>query len=269
MANSKSIKKKKISAKVLILSIIILVLIGVIIFLALTKIEVRTLTYPNATKTTPLIEAINMPKFISFENMTMVGTFIPAVDSEGNGDLTILSVESMPGSGRILVDIDNLLFWSDTQQSIRVARNAAANVTGKNLENYDLVYNIYANASIVGGPSAGAAIAVATIAALEKKDINRSVMITGSMNHDGSIGPVGNIIEKAKAARENKASLFLVPLLQSREVVYDITKHCEKFGWTEICTAEQIPRKINVGDEAGIRVIEVENIQEALRYMLK
>jgi len=252
--------KGKFSTKIVILTIIILVLLAEVIFLAFNKIEIKS---PGFIK-----EIEKVHEFISFGNSTMTGLYIPAVDAEGNGSYTILSVEAMPGSGRVLVDIDSLLFWSDTQQSIRVARNVAENITGKNLNKYDLVYSIYANASTVGGPSAGAAIAIATISALENKKINKSVMITGTVNHDGSIGPVGNIIEKAKAAKELNAELFLVPLLQSRDVIYEITKNCEKFGLSEVCTVEQIPKKINIGDEVGIKIKEVETIQEAMKYML-
>lgn len=208
------------------------------------------------------------PRFISVGNATLVSMYVPAVDAEGNGVATTLFVEAMPGSGRVLLDIDNLLFWADTEHSIRVARLVAANVTGLDIEKYDLIYNIHANASLIGGESAGAALAVATVAALQNKSLDPSVMITGKVNHDGTIGPVMGILEKAKAAAAVNATTFLVPLLQSRDVTYETRKHCEKFGYTEICTIEQIPKKVKVGEQAGITVKEVETIQEALRYFL-
>ena len=208
------------------------------------------------------------PNFISVGNATLVSINVPAVDAAGNGVSTTLFVEAMPGSGRVLLDINNLLFWADTEHSIRVARLVAANVTGLNVEKYDLVYYIEANASIIGGESAGAALAVATIAALQNKSLNQSVMITGTINHDGTIGPVAGILEKAKAAKDVDATLFLVPLLQSRDVTYETKKHCEKFGFTEICTIEQIPKKVNVGEQTGIMVREVETIQEVLDYFI-
>ena len=65
------------------------------------------------------------------------------------------------------------------------------------LSEYDLVYTIKANATVIEGASAGAALAVATVAALTGKELNSSVMMTGTINHDGTIGPVGGIFEKA------------------------------------------------------------------------
>nr|QBM01338.1 hypothetical protein [uncultured archaeon] len=206
--------------------------------------------------------------FLSVGNITMIAMKVPAVDDKGNGLSTYLVVEVMPGSGRTLVDIDNLLFWADTQQNIRTARRVAANMTGMDINKYDLVYSIYANATVIGGESAGAAITIATIAALENKRLNESVMITGTINHDGSIGPVGEIIAKAKAAKQSGSKLFLVPLLQSRDVLYETSQHCEKFGPTQVCTVEQVPRKISVSNQSGIEVVEVGSVQEAIKYLL-
>ena len=91
-------------------------------------------------------------------------------------------------------------------------------------------------------------------------------MITGTINHDGSIGPIGGILEKAKAAGDIDASLFLVPLLQAQEIVYEESEHCEKFGFMEWCSIERIPKQIDISQEAGIEVKEVGSIQEALDY---
>lgn len=204
--------------------------------------------------------------FFSLGNSTRVSMYLPAVSQEGVGVNTLLTVEAVPGSGRTLTDIDNLLFWADTQHSIRTARRVAENITGKRMQDYNVVYTIEANASLIGGPSAGAALAIATIAALEARKMKDNVMITGTINHDGSIGPVSEILEKAKAAKIAGAGLFLVPLLQSRDVVYETTEHCEIFGQSKICTSETKPKKIDVQAEAGIEVREVASIQDAMEY---
>lgn len=213
-------------------------------------------------------QEIVIKPFISLENSTLVSMKLPAVDNEGNGVVTTLTVEATPGSGRTLIDVDLLLFWPDTQQSIRVARGVAKNITNVNLSKHDLIYNIYANASLIGGPSAGSALAIATLAALENKSLNQTVMITGTVNHDGTLGPVSEILAKAKASKDVGAELFLVPLLQSRDVIYETRKHCEKYGYTEICTIEQIPKKIKVSEQVGIDVKEIETIRDALKYFI-
>ena len=209
------------------------------------------------------------PRFISDFNTTSVEMILPAVDKDGNGVGTVLRVQATKGTGKTLVEIGNLLFWADTQSSIRTAKDVAENVTGISLSNIDLIYSVDANASVIGGPSAGAALTIATIAAIEGRKPRSAVMITGAINHDGTIGPVSGVLEKAKVAKDNGANMFLVPLLHSGEIVYETRDYCRNFGPTEFCTQETYPRKVDVSKEAGIEVNEVQDIKEAAEYFFE
>lgn len=213
-----------------------------------------------------IIEKEKTPGFFSRENSTLIKMKLPAVSYDGKGISSLLIVEATKGSGKTLVDIDNLLFWADTQQSIRMARYVAGNLSKNEINDYDLVYRVEANASLIGGPSAGAAISIATIFALNNESLKDNVMITGTINHDGTIGPVSDILEKAKAAKNSGADLFLVPLLNSADVVYESREHCQQFGGNEVCVNETVPRKVNIEQETGIKIVEVESVREALGY---
>lgn len=267
------IQDLKVSFKFIIIALvilfIILILLSTLLVLTQTDKNAKEALERNAEESEVEKMERETGSFFSSDGSTKVKMNLPAVDSEGNGVSTTLKVEASPGSGRTLTDIDNLLFWADTQHSIRIARRVAESITGKKTQDYDIVYTIEANASVIGGPSAGSALAIATIAALEGKNPKDNVMITGSINHDGSIGPVSAILEKAKAAKDIGADLFLVPLLQSRGVVYNTTEHCEIFGSTEICTTETRPRKIEVEESIGIDVEEVASVQEAMEYFFE
>lgn len=208
-------------------------------------------------------------QFLELEDAVLVEVRVPAVNSKGEGVSTIISVEITKGSGRTFADIENLLFWADTQQSIRMGRYVAGQITGKNLNNYDMVYNIKAEATAIGGPSAGSALAIATIFALEGLNPKDDVFISGTINHDGSIGYVSAIVEKTKASKEAGAEIFLVPLLQSRGVVYETKEHCQEFGTSQVCTTETRPIQIDLKEKYGIDVIEVGSIREALDYFLR
>jgi len=96
-----------------------------------------------------------------------------------------------------LVNVDNLLFWVDTQYSIRTAKYVAEDIANINASDIDLIYSIETNASVIEGQSAGAALTIATIAILENKTLKSDVIITGTINPDGSIGSVGAILAKA------------------------------------------------------------------------
>jgi len=191
---------------------------------------------------------------------------LPAVDNEGNGVITLLRVEITPGTGKVLTDINNLFFWVDTQNSIRTAQRVAQSITGIDLSKYDLTYSVETNASLIGGPSAGAALTVATIAAAQNKTINENVMITGTINSDGSIGPVGEVLAKAKASKDVGAKIFLVPEGQATQSYYNPVQNCSNIGSFSYCTIEYQQEKVDINKDAAINVKEVSNIKEAMPY---
>ncbi|MBU3897132.1 MAG: hypothetical protein KJ697_04345 [Nanoarchaeota archaeon] len=195
---------------------------------------------------------------------------LAAVNEKGEGMAIPIVVEVKYGSGKVLTDIDKLLFWIDTQQSMQIARDVAVNITKFDLSDYDLVYTIETNETgIVGGPSAGAALAIATIAALSNRTIRTDVMMTGTINEDGTIGPVGGILEKAKAARDIGAKIFIVPIGQGTELKLVPKESCIKtFGFL-YCETKYQEETIDIAKNSGIAIIEVKYIEDAAKYFFE
>ena len=193
---------------------------------------------------------------------------IPAVDDNGKGVTTLLKVQAKPGTGKVLIDVNNLFFFVDTQNSIRTAREVAQNISGVDLSKVDLTYSVDANVSAVEGPSAGAALTIGTIAAVEGKPINSSVIITGTINPDGTIGPIGAILEKAQAAKSVGATLFLVPQGQGTTSTYKPVQTCKNLGPLIYCTSDYQGAKTDISSATGITVKEVSTVRDALNYFL-
>lgn len=232
-----------------------------------------SVTFPVSEKTAapsqmqPPQEAPFVYTPVSAESSATI--YVPAVDEDGNGVALPLAVRKAAGNGEILIDINSLLFWFDTQQSIQTARDVAQNLTGVSTSETSLVYMINTNASLVGGPSAGAALAIATIAALENKALNNSVMITGTINPDGTIGQVGGILEKAKAAKLLGAKLFLVPDGQGTETLLKPEEKCTENRRFVYCETRYRQVAVDISESAGIPVKEVSTIAEAEKYFFE
>lgn len=200
---------------------------------------------------------------------SQVKTKLVAVDQEGNGVVTNLTVRAVPGNGKVLVDVRSLLFWIDTQQSIQLAREVAEDYLGEKAKNLDLTYTIdIPNATLVGGPSAGAAFTVATIAVLEDKKLRNDTIITGTIEDNGTIGKVGGILAKAQAAKKEGYKRFLLPEGQGKFTEYRKEEKCENYGSLRFCNVMYRPVTVDVEKEIGIDVIEVSNIDEAVKYSL-
>jgi uncharacterized protein len=144
----------------------------------------------------------------------------------------------------------------------------AENVTKIDVNKYDIIYTVESNSILVGGPSAGGALTVATIAALENKKIKSDVLMTGTINPDGTIGEVGGILEKAQAAKALGAKLFLVPKGQGTETYLQPDENCVQQAGFTFCTTKYIETTVNIGKSAGIEVIEVANVTEAMKYLI-
>jgi uncharacterized protein len=251
-------KRKKEKRNYVILAILIIFLNTAIIsivpfiFKQEKKVETFKVYYKNLTSNTTKV-------------------FIPllAVDENGNGKIVKLFVEAKEGKGSILVNIENIFFWIDTQESIRTAKEVAEKVLNRKINDTDLIYEIESEAKVVGGPSAGAAITIATIAALTNKTLNPYVAITGTIDENGNIGGVGGIIEKAKAAKDFGIKILLVPKGQSIYYITEQKRECRKFEYFEYCIIRNELKKVEVEKEVGIKVYEVKDIREAMKFFFE
>lgn len=124
-----------------------------------------------------------------------------------------VTVELKEGTGNVLVNTNPFLRRAgpDTQYSIREAVEAAAAFSQVNITGNDILISFEINGTVIGGPSAGAATIIATIAALEGKTVRLDCVLTGTIEEDGSIGQVGGVFDKAVAAEKHNITRFLVP----------------------------------------------------------
>ncbi len=196
-----------------------------------------------------------------------VEMLIPAVDAAGKGVTAKLTTSVRPGTGLILVAVNNILAEYSTQYSGRIAARVAGNYTNTDMNGFDVIYTIDVNATAIEGPSAGSAMAVSIIAALENRTLPGSIMTTGTINSDGTIGQVGSVVEKAKAAKERGAKIFLVPKGQSSDYT-DVSreKSCRNADGVEYCTVNYSKKKINIGEQLNMEVVEVSDIGEAVKH---
>ncbi len=83
----------------------------------------------------------------------------------------------------------------------------------------DLPFDIGFEKRDIGGPSAGLAYALAIADLLSERDYaqGRTIAATGTIDVNGDVGPVGGIEQKAVAADEAGAELFVVPAGEAEE----------------------------------------------------
>jgi uncharacterized protein len=164
------------------------------------------------------------------------------------------------GTGHVFVDT-NPYTQVDLQGSARLAAMVASDVLGVDQKSYDFYYVIDIGSPIIGGPSAGGALTVATIAAMNNWKIKPGIVMTGMINPDETIGPVGGIPFKLQAAATKNTSLFLVP---QGQLVVNMTTMVRIGNVITSNTKEETVNLIELGKKLNINVKEVTTIQDAV-----
>jgi len=137
---------------------------------------------------------------------------VPAVVMLGGGELVQLEVEIRPGHGDVYVATDPLV-GIQTQDSAKTAFKVAGKLTGADMSKYDALVrmNVYGGAKSVDGPSGGAAMTLLMLSILENKTLRSDLTVTGTIQADGSIGEVGEVGKKTRAAVLSGMRVILIP----------------------------------------------------------
>lgn len=169
---------------------------------------------------------------------------VPAVDTNGNGVLTEMQAQVISGDGDIYVDTKPYISV-DTQQSARVAAEIAAATAKIDLKKYDVLYKILARTQVVDGPSGGGALALLAYSEFTGKKPRNDMAMTGTVERDGTIGPIGGVMEKALSLKGTQVKLFLVPKGQS------------------VSNGESVADAVK---GFGVQVVEIRNFQDVIDY---
>ncbi len=126
-----------------------------------------------------------------------------------------------------------------------VAEVQAVLVSGVDPRLHQLRYSLH---EAIDGPSAGALLTVGTLAALRGASVPPSTTVTGTVLPDGSIGPVGGVAEKIRAAQGAGITRVLIPSGQTS--VFDTT------------TGAAVD-PVRLGRSAGVEVVRVKSVPDA------
>ena len=126
------------------------------------------------------------------------------------------------------------------------AVTVATLLTGAPLKNRDVQFDV---SGFIDGPSAGALMTVGTLALLRGDKIQSDITMTGTINPDGTVGPVGGIPYKLDGALAAKKKRVLIPLGQ---------RNSPDDSGTSIDVVE-------LGRRKGLEVTEVGNVYDAYK----
>jgi len=126
---------------------------------------------------------------------------------------------------------------------------AASQVLGIDPRHYEFSFSVGGR---IDGPSAGTYMTIGVLAALLGDQLRDDAAMTGTINPDGTVGPVGGIPHKVQGAAEMGAKLVLIPAGQRYD--YD-------------ANAGQLVDVVEVGQRLGVEVQEVSTLFDAYELL--
>ncbi len=151
------------------------------------------------------------------------------------------------GTGIVSVHAGNATVAQDTVQSINYAVDYAASYLGADKNAYNYNFTIVSGGSNISGPSAGLPFALLSIAALKHEQLPGGFVATGTVTQNGTVGEIGGISDKARAAAKAGARFLIVPYAPNDSFEYNL---------------------YYVSQQAyGIPLVEVGNVSQAIPYV--
>jgi uncharacterized protein len=202
---------------------------------------------------------------IEYSVVKSITVYAPAVSSTGEGVLSRIELAiAKPGSGRV--------FFSaipytevETQGAARTAAYIASLIAGVEYSEYDYYVLLESTTPLVGGPSAGALFAIGFTALFLNTTLSSNVTMTGMINPDGTIGPVGGLKEKLEASSKAGFKTFLIPAGQ-RYYNYPVYEEIRVGPFLLRRVRYERVDLVEYGRALGVRVVEVSNVIEAFYY---
>jgi ATP-dependent Lon protease len=167
--------------------------------------------------------------------------------TETGGELLIVEVALMPGSGKLIVTGKlGEVMQESAQAAMSYVRSRAWGL-GLKADFYDKIdihIHVPEGATPKDGPSAGITMTSAIVSALTKKPFPNDVAMTGEITLRGRILPIGGLKEKLLAAKRGLMSRVIIPSENEREL-------------------QEIPKRIR----KGLEIVPVKHMDEVLRKL--
>ncbi len=157
---------------------------------------------------------------------------------EQNGPTIVFNELSTPWSGSAVGD--------ELKRGVREAVRAAARTLGEDERGWQVTVRNHSRARITDGSSASSVVAVALMAVAQGRTLSNSVGLTGTIDGNGTIGPVGHLPQKLDAAAEARMTTLLVPRGQIQTADWDL---------------------LVLGHQRRLTVLEVDSLADAFDYM--
>ena len=137
------------------------------------------------------------------------------------GEIIKIETVLMPGKGKLIITGQLGSVMKESAQAALTYTKAHAkefNITAKKFTSNDLHIHLPAGAIPKDGPSAGITLLTSVLSVYTGRKINGDFAMTGELNLQGKVLPIGGLKEKILAAKQHGLTNVIVPKLNQRDL---------------------------------------------------
>jgi ATP-dependent Lon protease len=218
------------------------------LFYKVARIFIETNKIPEITHTN-LDKFLGMPRYLKSEStkISKAGISQGLCYTPCGGEVLYIETILVKGSGKFILtgQLGNVMKESaQIGYNLIKANSVHFDIDENIFINYDIHIHVPAGAIPKDGPSAGVAIFSSILSAIKKIVIKSDYAMTGEIDLQGLVLPVGGIKEKILAAKKNGINNVLIP----KNNRYDLL---------------EIEHLVE-----GVNIIYISSIEEAMTYLL-
>ncbi len=240
-------------------SMLLIVLIALLIFSPACGSPAATTSLATASTPTPAqatteaptaVPVTSTPEVPAERTVQLEALYYQQTSEGAKGGTSSIQVRirpaAQPGELRVGFFQEEVQGTGDQWQSSGwIAVLLASMLEGVNPTDYEFSFS---SSGWIDGPSAGCLMTVGVLAALRNEKVRDDATMTGTINPDGTIGPVGGIAHKLDGAAKAGKELVLVPIGQRYD--YDVNQ-------------EKLVDLVEAGQKLGVEVREVGTVFDA------
>ena len=142
--------------------------------------------------------------------ITQSGELVAAIGAHKPGDSVTLGVQPYEDDGTRTTETRTAVLGARPDDATKAYLGVSSSTRDLH---YDLPVQVTVDSGAVGGPSAGLAFTLGIMDVMTPGSLTggHKVATTGTINPDGTVGPIGGIEQKVYAVKASGAELFLVP----------------------------------------------------------
>jgi predicted ATP-dependent protease len=208
--------------KILYITALCIVLVAFLITGAFFDVPLKREVLLQTVETPKYIETqINhtIPVLLNYSEREATVNGVGIFENTTTGEVVEIIVTTRPGTGRMLLDVEDTAFGVDLQEHLVYVKACAENYITESLDFYDITIGIDSSAESIRGSSGNAAMCIGIVSIFRNMTIDSRVAVSAGVSSNGRLLEVVSPEAKIQVAANEGMDAIILPAEQEFDIV--------------------------------------------------